>query len=131
MWSVAASGAAIGDRQRGSEYRRARLWRTPRNIEVAVLREDSGIQQFVFRVLPAPPCVFFHEAGVWKFRLRILVQRLQVRVGGRAVEVEVLLLHVFAMVALLAGEAEEALLEDGVAAVPERQGEAEARIRDR
>ena len=41
------------------------------------------------------------------------------------VEVEVALLHVLAVVALGAGQAEEPLLEDRVAAVPEGQGEAE------
>ena len=45
---------------------------------------------------------------------------------GRVVEVEVALLDVLAVVALVAGEAEESLLEDGVAAVPQRQGEADA-----
>src|SRR5512147_2391509 len=43
----------------------------------------------------------------------------------RRVEVEVVLLHVLAVVALVAGEAEEALLEDRVAAVPHRQREAD------
>jgi len=41
------------------------------------------------------------------------------------VEVEVVLLDVLAVVALVAGDAEQALLEDGVAAVPEGQREAE------
>jgi len=44
-------------------------------------------------------------------------------VRRRAVEVEVVLLDVLAVVALVAGDAEQALLEDGVAAVPEGQRE--------
>src|SRR5262249_29584303 len=47
------------------------------------------------------------------------------RVRRRRVEVEVLLLHVLAVVTLAAGEAEEALLQDRVLAVPHRDREAE------
>ena len=46
----------------------------------------------------------------------------------RAVEVEVVLLDVLAVIAFVAGEAEEALLEDRVAAVPEREGEADVLV---
>src|SRR5207245_4524027 len=46
--------------------------------------------------------------------------------GG--VEVEVVLLDVLAVVALVAGEPEQALLEDGIVAVPQRQGEAETLV---
>src|SRR3989442_1712101 len=57
--------------------------------------------------------------------LRILVEVLHVGVRRRAVEVEVVLLDVLGVVALVAGDAEQALLEDGVAAIPEGQREAE------
>jgi len=43
--------------------------------------------------------------------------------GGRAVQVEVAFLDVFAVIALIAGEAEEALFQEGVFAVPEGEGE--------
>jgi len=46
-------------------------------------------------------------------------------VGRRRVEVEVVLLDVLAVVALAVGEAEEALLEDGILSVPEGQGKAQ------
>jgi hypothetical protein len=39
-------------------------------------------------------------------------------VSGRTVDIEVLLLHVLAMIALVAVQAEEAFFEDRVAAVP-------------
>src|SRR5262249_4114090 len=44
---------------------------------------------------------------------------------GRRVEVEVVLLHVLAVISLGVGKAEEPLLDDGVAAVPEGEREAE------
>ena len=65
------------------------------------------------------------ERVVGKRRLRVLVEVLHVRVGRRGVEVEVVLLHVLAVIALDAGQPEEALLQDRIAAVPERQREAE------
>jgi hypothetical protein len=45
--------------------------------------------------------------------------------GRRAVEVEVVLLRVLAVVAFAVGESEDSLLEDRVRAVPEREREAE------
>src|SRR5262249_6064282 len=42
--------------------------------------------------------------------------------GGGGIQVEVVFRHVFAMVALAVGQAEEALLENRIAPVPERQG---------
>src|SRR5262249_37385334 len=58
--------------------------------------------------------------------LRVLVEVPHPRVRRRRVEIEVVLLHVLAVVALGVGEAEEALLEDRVLAVPQREREAEA-----
>jgi len=58
-------------------------------------------------------------------RLRVLVERLHVRVGGGGIEVEVLLLHVLAVIALVIRETEEALFQDGIAAVPKGEREAE------
>jgi hypothetical protein len=46
--------------------------------------------------------------------------------GGRTVEVEVVLLDVFAVVALAVCQPEQAFLEDRVLAVPQSQGEAES-----
>ncbi len=93
------------------------------HIEVAIVVEYSGVEQFELRlVLPASP-VFFHQLPVGKFRLGILVEILHVRVRGRGVEVEVILLHVLAVIALVAGQAENPLFQDGIALVPQRQGE--------
>lgn len=46
--------------------------------------------------------------------------------AGGGVEIEVILLHVLAVVALIAGQAERPLLEDRIAAIP--QGEREAQL---
>ena len=75
--------------------------------------------------LPAAAAAGLDQVGVGERRLRILVEVLHVRVGRRAVEVEVVLLDVLAVVALAVGQAEQPLLEDRVLAVPEGQREAE------
>jgi hypothetical protein len=46
-------------------------------------------------------------------------------VRWRAVQIEVVLLHVFAVVSFAIGQAEEPLLEDSIFAVPESQSKAE------
>ena len=58
-------------------------------------------------------------------RLRVVVAPAHPRVRRRRVEVPPVLLGVLAVVALGAGQAEDPLLEDRVAAVPEREREAE------
>lgn len=60
--------------------------------------------------------------------LRVLVQHLHVRVGRRRVEVPVQLLDVLAVVALVSGRSEQALLQDRVDAVPQGEREAEAGV---
>ena len=78
------------------------------------------------RVVPRPrPRLVVDQVVIGIGRLRVLVQILHVRVRRRAVEVEVVLLDVLAVVALAVGQPEQPLLEDRVAAVPQRQREAE------
>src|SRR3989454_6256408 len=69
-----------------------------------------------------------HEASVGKRRLGVLVEVLHVGVGRGRIDVEVVLLHVLAVIPLAAREPEEALLEDRIAAVPERQRQAEPSV---
>src|SRR5690349_5517538 len=88
------------------------------------MREEFGIEQFKFGLAPATAAVFVEEKLIWKFGLGIFVEHAHVAVRGRRVEIEVALFHVFAVIALIAGEAEEPFFEDGIAAVPQREAEA-------
>src|SRR5271156_2360942 len=63
------------------------------------------------------------EIGI--FTLRILVQILHVRVRRRAVEVKVVFFYVFAVIGLAVRQAECALFENRVLAVPERHAKAQ------
>ena len=95
------------------------------HVEVAVLVEHAGVEQLVLHLVPPPIPVGPHQVVVRVRLVGILVEVLHVRVGRRGVEVEVVLLHVLAVVALAVGQAEEPLLQDGVLAVPQGHAEAE------
>src|SRR5262249_45425746 len=51
---------------------------------------------------------------------------LHVRMGGSAVEIEVVFLDVLAVIALAVGQTKESLLENWIFAVPQGQGETES-----
>src|SRR5207248_2431351 len=87
--------------------------------------EDAGVGEIELTLAAPAPRVLVDQAPVRKRGLRILVERLHVRVRRRRIQVEVLLLHVLAVVALRAGEAEQALLQDRIVAVPHREREAQ------
>src|SRR5438876_982703 len=118
-------GTAVGDRQPDEDVVGRRLGVLDGDVEVPAVLEDAGVDQLELSVLLSAAPALLDEPGVGILALRVLVEGPQIRGGGRRVEVEVALLHVLAVVALGAGEAEEPLLQDRVATVPERDGEAE------
>src|SRR3954467_9092954 len=95
------------------------------DVEVAVLVEDTAISELEFQVGLAPPAVFLDQPVVGKLRLRVFVECFEIGVGGRGLEVEIRLFHVLSVVALWPGKTEEPFLQDGIAAVPQRQTKAE------
>jgi hypothetical protein len=115
----------VGHGDADEQILRARLGVLGEHIEVAAPVEDAGVGELELGHIPAPALVLLHEPGVGELGLGVLVEGLQVRVGRRGIEVEVLLLHILAVVALWPGEPEEALLEEGILLVPEGQGEAQ------
>ena len=53
------------------------------HIEVAVVVEDAGVEQLVFEFVATASSVGVHQISVGKSRLRVLVEKLHVRVGRR------------------------------------------------
>src|ERR1700750_2500092 len=94
------------------------------NVKIAIFIEDACIQQLIFHVVPVTSLVRLDQIIVRIRRLRILVQILHVGMRGRTVEVEVVLLYVFSVVALAIRQAEQTFFENGVFAIP--KGDAEA-----
>ena len=95
------------------------------HVEILVPVEDAGVGQLILRLGTRAAAILVEQLPVGKFPLRILVERLHVAVRGRRVEVVVALLDVLAVVALGTRQAIEAFFQDGVPAVPQRQGEAQ------
>ncbi len=95
------------------------------HVEVPIVIEDAGVQQFVLHLLAASPSVRLDQVVVGKRRLRIFVEVFHVRMGGRAVEIEVIFLNILSMIGFAIGQSEQALFEDRVFPVPERQRKTE------
>src|SRR5271166_3631040 len=95
-----------------------------KHVEISIVIEDAGVEQFVLHLFPRTPPVRLNKVPIGILPLGILVQVLHVGVGGGAVDVEVIFLYVFAMVSFAIGQSEQALFQDGVAAIPQRQREA-------
>ena len=87
--------------------------------------EDAGVQQLEFEVVPAPLPVHPYQRFVGKGGLGILVQHPVVRMGRSGINVEVVFLHIFAVIALRVGQAEETLLENRIPVIPQAEREAE------
>ncbi len=94
-------------------------------IKVAAFIEHAGVDQLELALVSPALAVLFDELLIGESRLRIFVQIPHVGVRGSGIQVEVTLLAVLAVISLVAGQTEEALLEDRVAAVPQRDGEAD------
>src|SRR5262249_47702956 len=89
------------------------------NVEVAVFVKDARIDQFEFRIaLPSAP-IFLDQLSVRESCLRVLIQKLHVRVCRSGIKIEVVLLHVFSVVAFASCQAKQPLLENWIAPVPE------------
>ncbi len=92
---------------------------------VAVVVEDAGVEQLVLGVELAATAVLGLEVRVRERPLRVVVAPPVPRVARERVEIPPVLLGVLAVVALVAREAVDALLEDRVAPVPERERQAQ------
>src|SRR5262249_30530124 len=94
------------------------------NIEIAIILKDAGVQQFILGVVSGSLPVLLHQIVIGVGLLRILVQILHVRVRRGAVEIEIVFLDVLPVIALYVGQPEEALLQNGIVAVPQSERKA-------
>src|ERR1700736_2015649 len=97
-------------------------------IEVTVLAKNAGVDQFELRVLLGSPPVLLNKLGVRKRVLRIFIESLQIRMRWRSIEVVIDLFDVFAMVSLAVRETEQALLQNRILLIPEREPHANALV---
>ena len=96
------------------------------DVEVAILIEQPGVDQLEFALARAFPVARSRRSATDMGMLPVAACRASgVSVARNRIEIVIKLLDVFAMVALLIGQAEQPLLQDRVASVPERKREAE------
>src|SRR6266478_9540457 len=119
-----ASAGPVGYGDLDQDVFGARLGVLDEHIEIAVFGEGTGVQQLILEISAIPAAVFFDDFSVRKFKLGILVESLHVRVRGSRIEIEIILLHVLAMISFIARKAKEAFFEDWIAAIPQSQSEA-------
>src|SRR5688572_20216037 len=82
------------------------------NVEILVVREDASVDQLVFWLEAGAGAIGCYEIAVREWALRIFVETLQVAVRWRGIEIVVVLLDILAVIALAAGQTEEAFLQD-------------------
>jgi hypothetical protein len=133
----------ISEPDRRQDVQRRRLWTSIRHgepnqdvfrvglrvfrfdIEVLVVIEDTRIDQLELGIVPCAARVLLQQPFVWIRRLRVLVEEAHVRVRGRVVQVEVILLDVLPMIAFRVRDSEQPLFQDAITAVPQCQREAD------
>src|SRR5437016_13543960 len=94
---IGGLGSTIGDRDLDKDVFEVSLGIFHKHIEVAVVVEHSGIEQLKLSLVLATTAVLVHQLAIGKLGLRILVKMFHVRVRGGAVEIEVILLYIFAV----------------------------------
>ena len=95
------------------------------DVEIAIIPKDAGVEQFIFHVCTTAALAGLDQIGVRVGRLRILVQVLHIRMGWRAVEVEIIFFNVFAVITLAVRQPEHAFFQDRILAIPQGQAEAQ------
>ena len=118
-------GPGVADRDADEDVLGRGLRVVGGDLPVAAVVEDARVDELELGVAEAARGVLGDEPLVGELGLRVHVAPAHPRVRRRRVEVPPVLLGVLAVVPLGAGEAEDALLQDRVAAVPEREREAE------
>ena len=118
--------SAVRDRRADQHVVLSRLGVFDRDVEKAVLTQHVGVPEFELRLHLRALGIAPHQFLVRKRRLRITISHPHVRMRGRVVLEEKNLLHIFAVIPLRTGQAEEPLLQNRIALVPEGEGETEA-----
>ena len=117
--------ALVGELDGHQQVVRAGLGVVHLGDPVPVAVERAGVQQLVLGLVTVPAGVGVDQVLVRERALRVVVAPPVPGVAGDRVQVPPVLLDVLAVVALRAGQPEGPLLQDRVAPVPQRQGQAQ------
>src|SRR6059058_2979577 len=105
--------------------RAASVNRGDKHVEIAPIIEYSGIHQLELGIEARSPAVLLNQPRVRKLLLRILVQRLHVRMRRCVVQIEVAFLYIFSMIAFLSVQSKEPLFEKRIMPIPHSRGKAD------
>src|SRR5580658_5100019 len=90
------------------------------NIEVAIVVKDARIEQL--KLSPrAASTAFLDQPVIRILTLRIFVEHPHIAVRRSVVQMEPILLHIFAVIPLIRREPKHALFQNRIAAIPKRQ----------
>src|SRR5689334_4684024 len=70
------------------------------HVEVAILVEDTGVEQLILWLAAAASAIRRDKVGIGKWGLGILIEVLHVGMGGSAIQVEVILFDVLSVITL-------------------------------
>jgi hypothetical protein len=118
--------APIADRDANEQVLGIALGVLHEDVEIPVLCKHAGVEQLVFAIEAGSVSIGGDQSLVGKFGLRIFVKIPHVRMRRRRIEIVVILFDVFAVIPFFVGQAEEPLFENGVAPVPQGDGETES-----
>src|SRR5437762_5094202 len=83
------------------------LWRFLRilhkHVEIAVFIEDSRIKQLILELLARTMPVCLHQVPIRELRLRVFVEILHIGMSRCAIEIEVVFLHILAVISFAVG----------------------------
>src|SRR5271166_6095004 len=94
-------------------------------IEISIVVECACIEQFELCLILAALPVLLDQLAVGKRCLGILVEVLHVGMRWRRVEIEVVLLHILAVITFISCQAKKSLFQDWIMLVPKSYGKAD------
>src|SRR3954471_14871932 len=83
-----------------------------KDVKIAVVVENSGIEQLELRLILAATTILLHKRAIWKLRLWIFIEHLQVGMCRSRIEVIVELLHILAVIPFGIREPKKTFLQD-------------------
>src|SRR5215831_5547950 len=104
---------------------RARLGILDKDVKIPLGIEDARIEQLILPLIIAPLPTLLNELLVGIGRLGIFIEILHVGVRWRGIKIEIVLLHILAMIGLGRDQAKQPLFQNRVFAVPQCQGKDE------
>src|SRR5579884_1215384 len=125
-------GSGVWSPIRGRNANQDILWLRLRvldhNIKVTILGKNACIYQLIFWLLPSSSPILSHQIIIGEGALRILIERLHIRMGWSIIQIVIIFFDILSVIALWTTQTKEPLLENGVSAIPQAESETEAAL---